>query len=747
MPAELIQRHLAAQAHGDTWLVDVVAAAGAGDPSLQLYFVGSVDPAQITLPDGAMVVAHNSVGGADIVTVSGAEAGEVKVAGQPIPHQPNVPEHALLSGRNAICAVRNGETAEVVLDWIEYHTTYHGMTGAVILDRARPQSDPSFAATLRAGLALLDRDCRVILLDGDVPLGRQNLPPEAHPFCVPGAPGKDRMLIPPPDPWRSPLAAMNWYELARVRFLGDARAVANLDVHDLLVSDGDNVFDKAQTAEGGLVALIGRHCYPWRVRDGQGSRFGDHICVQFDTHVGRKRWCIAPAKAAENATWRFLRIGNAKAAAEAHAAFDRHMALRHPTDSVARIVPKSALIEDADLLQRAQEVFSHAPVRVPEMRLQQVPKGRGRRAIVTTMKNEGPFILEWIAYHRAIGFDDILVYTNDCTDGTDRMLDLLMQKGIVIHRDNRFREMGLKPQHAALQMAEDEPVIRDAKWVTCIDVDEYINIKTGDGTLDALFDAVPDANLISMTWRLFGNADIADFKDEPVTGQFRLCATEQTRKPHQAWGFKTLFQNNGIFRKLGVHRPKGLNPQLWEEIHWVNGSGKPLPRTMFRNAWRSTNDTFGYDLVQLNHYAVRSAESFLVKRDRGRVNHVDRDQGLGYWFRMNFNLEHDDSIQRNLSLMQDELTRLMADSEIAQAHADAVTAHRAKIAELRQTPAYAAFFERLTSDKMQRLSRLHGHFGANVYLAGPDAVPDEILERDPQDAWFFTVPVPGKTRH
>ena len=29
---------------------------------------------------------------------------------------------------------------------------------------------------------------------------------------------------------------------------------------------------------------------------------------------------------------------------------------------------------------------------------------------------------------------------------------------------------------------------------------------------------------------------------------------------------------------------------------------------------------YGYDLVQLNHYAVRSAESFLVKRDRGRVN-------------------------------------------------------------------------------------------------------------------------------
>ena len=82
-----------------------------------------------------------------------------------------------------------------------------------------------------------------------------------------------------------------------------------------------------------------------------------------------------------------------------------------------------------------------------------------------------------------------------------------------------------------------------------------------------------------------------------------------TRKPHQAWGFKTLYRNIGLFKKLGVHRPKGLNPQLWTHINWVNGSGQPLPKDMYRNAWRSTTSTIGYDLVQLNHYAVRSAES------------------------------------------------------------------------------------------------------------------------------------------
>jgi hypothetical protein len=253
------------------------------------------------------------------------------------------------------------------------------------------------------------------------------------------------------------------------------------------------------------------------------------------------------------------------------------------------------------------------------------------------MKNEGPFILEWLAHHRALGVEGFLVYTNDCSDGTDEMFDLLAAKGLVEHRENPYRTSGLKPQHAALHEADEEPMVKAADWVVCMDVDEYMNIHVGDGTLEDLYAAVGDANLISMNWRLYGNADVHGFEDAFVTEQFFRCAPEFIRKPHQAWGFKTLVRNVGLFKKLGVHRPKGLKPQLVDEVRWVNGSGTPLPPEMYRNAWRSTPETYGYDLVTLNHYAVRSAESFLVKRERGRVNHVDRDQGLAYWFRMNNN--------------------------------------------------------------------------------------------------------------
>jgi hypothetical protein len=518
-------------------------------------------------------------------------------------------------------------------------------------------------------------------------------------------------------------------------------------VHDLLECGETSVFDAAVGADGGLIAIIGQHCYPWRVRNNQPTFFADHICVQFDAGGGRQRWCIAPSKAPEDAVWRLVRMGNAVPDQSLTQRFFRYMSLRHPSEAISKIVPKTSLIEQPGLLEQSVEFWGHKPVRMPEIEQDVVSKGRGRCAIVTTMKNEGPFILECLAYHRAIGFDDIIVYTNDCSDGTDTMLQMLECKGICQWRENRFQEMDLKPQHAALQMAEQEDVIKNAKWATCIDVDEFVNIKVGDGTLDALFAAVPDANMIAMTWRLFGNGDVHEYVDGPITEQFLRCAPEFARKPHQAWGFKTLFQNIGLFKKLGVHRPKGLNPQLWEDINWVNGSGNPLPREMFRNGWRSTIETYGYDLVQLNHYAVRSAESFLVKRDRGRVNHVDRDQGLAYWFRMNNNYEEETSILSRLPMMKAELEKLMSDPEIAAAHEHSVVCHRAKIDALKATENYSNFYGELTSARQEKLARLHLHFGSSIFLSGPSVVPDEIVAKDADDDWFFAVEMTGETVH
>ena len=661
-------------------------------------------------------------------------------------------ETALFAGLNTIFGFRFAETADQMAEGLRYHARHHGLQAALMLNRAQA-TDPGFAARLEHLLA--GTGLTVVLLDCPLPLGKPGSGPETHPFLAPDAPGKDRMAIPEDDPWLAPLAEGIVYEAVKWRFLREARAVLTLEACDILApreaEDAPTAFDLCVNAASGVALLVGHRIYPWRIRPDQAERFGDHVCRQFDHRRGMARWGVAPVKAGLENTWRMVRVAYAKPDEVSVAHFYRAMALRVPGRSSGELAPKSALIEDPALLRLAGDIFNHRPVRPPVSK----PKAKagpateaGRTAIVTTMKNEGPFILEWLAYHRAIGVDDFLIYTNDCSDGTDTMLDLLTAKGIVQHRINPYVPGGeLKPQHAALQAAENEPVMQNCGWGICMDVDEFIDIKVGDGTLRALYEAMGEANMISLTWRLFGNSEVHGYEDRFLIDQFTRCAPELVRKPHQAWGFKTLFRNIDIYKKLGVHRPKGLRPDLWDQVRWLNGSGRPMPKEAYRNAWRSTTETYGYDWVQLNHYAVRSAESFLVKRDRGRVNHVDRDQGLNYWFRMNHNLDQDRSIQRMIPAARAEFDRLLADPEIRAAHEFSVACHRDKITALMQTENYRAFYAELTGPRMEALCRMQHVFGSAVFMAGPGVIPPDLHERDLPPDFFFTVEFSGEAEH
>lgn len=733
----VVSRRLLGSPVGQTHLLDYLNWSEGDRTRFRAYFAKGTDPASIDAAPGMDLTVTRSIG--EGLLVDGYDD-EGRVPIPPFARvTPSESESALFAGMNTLLATRNGESADIVVDWLEYHVTHHGAHAALILNRGQDSED--LARVLCARCSQIPTLRRVLILSSPIPLGHKNLPPEAHPFCAPAAPGKDRMRLPEPDPWSSPLAELLFFEIARTRFLQQARAVAAIDVYDVLLpAEGPSVFDLACSADSGAVSLVGTPSYPWRVRKNHAPHFSDHICTQFDGTKFKRRWCIAPAVADPDVIWRLVRIVGAEMNPDHIGHFAACMNLRHPSNTVSQIVPKTALAEDDRLLQMSRAYFDGNPVRMPEAKIAQVGGNDDRSIVVVTcMKNEGPFILEWLAYHRMIGIKNFLIYTNDCDDGTDTLLNLLQDKGYVQHRNNPFRQVGLKPQHAALQAADNEPIVKKSAWAVSMDVDEFICIHVGDGTLSALFDAVPNANMISMTWRLFGNSGIDHFSDALVTNQYTRCARVFANKPHQAWGFKTLYRQNGIFRKLGVHRPKGLRPQLKDQIQWVNGSGAEMPQDTFRNAWRSTSRTYGYDLVTLNHYAVRSSESFLVKRERGRVNHVDRDQGLAYWFRMNNNEAEDTSILRMMDPLDAELAELMRDPEIAAQHAACVAAHSSKIDTLKSSASFAAFYNEITSERMRRLSTMHRHFGANVFLGGPQTIPDQIVFEEHDHDFFFTI--------
>ncbi len=342
--------------------------------------------------------------------------------------------------------------------------------------------------------------------------------------------------------------------------------------------------------------------------------------------------------------------------------------------------------------------FTEAPIRL-------LPPGKSGNVIVGCMKDEAPYILEWIAYHRMIGVDNFLIYTNGCTDGTDALLDRLQALGIVEHRNNDDWQ-GNSPQQWALDKALTEPVIGNAEWVIHIDVDEFINIRTGNGTLADFFAHVPDATNVAMTWRLFGHNGVEGFTDDLVIGQFTSAAPKYCPKPHTVWGFKTMTKNIGAYGKLSCHRPNKLGKAPAQRIKWVNGNGAEMAPQYHESGWRSDTRSIGYDLLQLNHYALRSAESFLVKRQRGRALHVDRGIGLNYWIRMDWGGHTDVTIQRNIPRVRAEMARLMADAEVKRLHEAGVAWHKTKARELRAVPEFADLYAEALGTDLTEMERV-----------------------------------------
>ena len=307
----------------------------------------------------------------------------------------------------------------------------------------------------------------------------------------------------------------------------------------------------------------------------------------------------------------------------------------------------------------------------------------------TTMKNEGPYMLEWIAHYRMLGVDSFVIFTNDCLDGTDRIAMRLEELGIAKHVDNAVQPRN-KPQRQMFQRMYANPEWRDAKWLFCLDCDEFLNVRHPSGSLQGVIDHAQTnggyLDAISFAWKLFGTGGNVTFEDAPLTRRFLLADNEDRYHSSRAFGLKTLFRNNDAFGGYRPHRPHWLTER--REVRWSDPSGNKRPTEKI--GWRAWPG-FDHSQARMHHYAVRSLESFLVKRDRGRTNHVGDDQGEQYWLDMNANHVRDESIVPLAERADPIRAELHGDDVLAQLHADAVGWHREKIAGLRARDDWAEF--------------------------------------------------------
>ena len=121
-------------------------------------------------------------------------------------------------------------------------------------------------------------------------------------------------------------------------------------------------------------------------------------------------------------------------------------------------------------------------------------------AVCAIFKNEAPYLLEWIAYHRVIGFDRFVLYDNASTDGGADLVrrSPLTDCATVIHWPQRPGQLSAYRHFIDIFAPAHD-------WAAFIDLDEFILPLGGNSLADTL-QRCSHASAVLANWRVFGPA-------------------------------------------------------------------------------------------------------------------------------------------------------------------------------------------------------------------------------------------------
>ncbi|WP_169712165.1 glycosyltransferase family 2 protein [Paracoccus contaminans] len=245
------------------------------------------------------------------------------------------------------------------------------------------------------------------------------------------------------------------------------------------------------------------------------------------------------------------------------------------------------------------------------------PSGGLGHVLLSSMRDEGPFALEFVAHHRAIGFDRLFIASNDCRDGTDVLLDALDAVGAITHHRS-VPGPGDKPQHRAYAAMRALHGLDRADWLMVLDADEFLHVSTGAGRVQDLTAAAPPGtDIIALNARSFGTTPDPRWHRGLVTEQFTL----RLRARHPLNGpVKSLARDIGRFQDIHNHsmvRYGGKAP-----LQVMRGDGSLFFIPPDRSIWDFLRNVLPrhihHDLAHYNHYAIKSLSSFCLRQDRGR---------------------------------------------------------------------------------------------------------------------------------
>lgn len=254
-----------------------------------------------------------------------------------------------------------------------------------------------------------------------------------------------------------------------------------------------------------------------------------------------------------------------------------------------------------------------------------------RAAVAAIVKNEGPYLLEWIAWHRVLGVDHFILADNDSDDGSSDLLADLHTAGIVTHVPFPGVE-GRSPQAAAYRLLLQE-YATDLDWVAVIDADEFLHPEDPNFSIqDYLSQTDASTGAIALNWALYGSSGLKEKTEGFVTERFTQRGPQDHPLNRQV---KSMVRMDAYAGMLDSHFFK-----LQPGFDYANSRLESIEVLRDEKRPRVQDTTWGS--LRVNHYIVKSLAEFIVKkRSRGRAKVSGSFREMDYFSTHNRNEEQE----------------------------------------------------------------------------------------------------------
>lgn len=146
-------------------------------------------------------------------------------------------------------------------------------------------------------------------------------------------------------------------------------------------------------------------------------------------------------------------------------------------------------------------------------------------SIVAIMRNEAPYLPEWLAFHQTVGVEHFYLYDNGSTDGSADVARLAGGDAVtIVNWPGRLRQ--LEAYGDALV-----GLCGETQWAAFIDLDEFL-FSTSYLPLPAVlreFEALP---AVGACWAIFGTSDIREPQPSVLDAYRRRAVAEDSRHRH-----------------------------------------------------------------------------------------------------------------------------------------------------------------------------------------------------------------------